>query len=119
MLPVSFALVLVQEFPFRLPLQCPNTRPPATTVHAQSSVANPFVFPQDEKSKLQLGLKATGNFPCPWGFDSILLQRPLSGWPTQLISEAWIYCEPLLGLCDDRGREGIFISATNTCSSSL
>lgn len=79
----------------------------------------PFVFPQDEKSKLQLGLKAMGNLPCPWGFDSILLQCPLSGWPTQLISEAWIYCDPLSQLCDDRGGKGIFISAINTCSSCL
>ena len=79
----------------------------------------PFVFPQDEKSKLQLGLKAVGNLACPWSFDSILLQCPVSGWPIQLISVAWIYCDPLSQLCDDRGGKGIFISAVNTCSSSL
>ena len=36
----------------------------------------PFVFPQDEKSKLQLGLKAMGNLPCPLGLWQHLVAVP-------------------------------------------
>lgn len=43
MLLVPFALVLVQQFPCQLPLRCPDIKPLATTVHAQSPVVNPHL----------------------------------------------------------------------------
>lgn len=53
-----FALVLVQQFPCRLPLRCPHTKPPATTVHVQSPVANPFLttFPLPTRWEEQIAI---------------------------------------------------------------
>lgn len=78
-----------------------------------------FLSLQDGKNKLQLGLKGMGNLPGLRGFDSLLLQCLPTGGLTQLISQAWIYCDPLSQRCDEGGGKGIFNSAMNPCRSSL
>lgn len=78
MLLVPFALVLVQQFPCRLPLTVPDTKPPAATpVHAQSPVVNPllttFTLPTRWKEQIAIGFERMENLPGPWCLDSLLV----------------------------------------------
>lgn len=61
---VPFALVLVQQFPCQLPLQCPNTKPPGTTVHAQNPGVSPFLttfpLPTRWEEQITIGFERDG-----------------------------------------------------------